>query len=184
MIDVRNVTVQTVFRIVSAVTIPKNLLWYWMGYIVIFNCLARIVYVALLLRPLIHTEESVCPERCDVWHLQSISRDLWCVTSADYAQRGVMCHGCRVCTDTCDVWRLQSMPRDVWCLQSMPREVWCSTSAEYAQWRVMCDVCRVSPPFLFLVWSTLTIINYDNLWTLYVLIIYEYRMQWQWLVIW
>ena len=30
------VTVQTVFRIVSAVTIPKNHMWYRMGYIVMF----------------------------------------------------------------------------------------------------------------------------------------------------
>ena len=30
------VTVQTVFRIVSAVTIPKNHIWYRMGYIVKF----------------------------------------------------------------------------------------------------------------------------------------------------
>ena len=50
----QNVTVQTVYRIVSAVTIPKNHLWYRIGYVVIFNRLARIPNVVLLLPPLVH----------------------------------------------------------------------------------------------------------------------------------
>ena len=45
----RNVRVQKVFRIVSAVTIPKTICaWYRMGYTVIFNRLGGIPNVAQL----------------------------------------------------------------------------------------------------------------------------------------
>ena len=50
----RNGTVQTFLRIVSAGYNFKNHLWYRMGYIVIFNRLAGIPYVALLVRPMVH----------------------------------------------------------------------------------------------------------------------------------
>ena len=48
----RNVTVRTVFRIVSAVTIPKNHMWY---RIVIFSRLEGIPNVAPLVPPMVPT---------------------------------------------------------------------------------------------------------------------------------
>ena len=44
------------FRIVSAVIIPKKHLWQRMGYIVIFNRLAGIPNIALLVPPIVHVE--------------------------------------------------------------------------------------------------------------------------------
>ena len=49
----RNVTLQTIFRIVSAITIPKTICGKEQGYIVIFNRIAKYLDVALLVPPMV-----------------------------------------------------------------------------------------------------------------------------------
>ena len=62
-----NVTVQTVYRIVSYVTIQKTICIIEWEYIVTFNRLARIPNVALLVRPMVHHDVNGC------FHIANIS---------------------------------------------------------------------------------------------------------------